>query len=82
MSKTKFQVPLRPATHTVPSSAQSFADDAAMVQSQTAGRPLKPIRVNFDMEPDTHRRLKIRAIERGQSVAELVRGLIDRELSS
>lgn len=76
---SKFRISSKPLS-TPPGSREQFADGAAMVQAQTGGRPIKPIRVNFDLDVVTHRRLKFRAIERGTSVATLVRGLIEEEL--
>ena len=78
---SKFKVSSKPNSGTVPATREQFADGAAMVQTQTGGRPVKPIRVNFDMDVATHRRLKLRAIEGGMSVAGLVRQLIEAELS-
>ena len=40
------------------------------------------VRVQIQLEPDQHRRLKRRAREQGVSVAELVRRCIDAELQS
>ena len=77
---SKFKIAQRPAVSVQPSSAEEFAARADLVQTQTTGRPPKPVRVNFDVDPELHRRLKIRAIDRGISVAELVRGLIERDL--
>jgi len=37
--------------------------------------------VNLDLDPDEHRRLKMRAVEAGISIADLVRGLIRKEIS-
>lgn len=79
---SKFKVSSRPAATAgaVPATPEQFAEGAAMVRSQTGGRPLKPIRVNFDLDPVMHRRLKIRAIDQGLSVAEHVRRLIEGDL--
>lgn len=79
---SKFKLPSKPAAAAAqPLTAEQFAAGAAMVQSQSGGRPLKPIRVNFDLDPETHRRLKIRAVNQGVSVAQLVRELIETELA-
>jgi predicted HicB family RNase H-like nuclease len=63
-----------------PTSVAEFAAGAAMVQSQIGARPLKPVRLNLDLDPEIHRQLKMRAVESGVSIAQLVRGLIAREL--
>jgi hypothetical protein len=78
---SQFRLSNRPTSAPAPTTREQFADGAAMVQTQTGGRPVKPIRVNFDMDVATHRRLKLRAIERGTCVAQLVRQLIEKELS-
>ncbi len=82
-STTKFQVSSRPVltSATAPKSLEQFAAGAAMVQSQTGGREVKPVRVNFDMTPDRHRQLKAHAAMRGISIADLLRRLIDSELA-
>ncbi len=79
MSKFK----ISPAGPTVPDKSMSrddFVAGAAMVKSQTGHRPVKPVRLNLDLDPDLHRRLKMRAVETDVTIAELVRGLITREL--
>lgn len=82
---SKFKISSKPTTMTnvtaQPMTPEQFVSSAAMVQSQTGGRPLKPIRVNFDLEPEMHRRLKMRAVTQGISVAQLVRQLIEAELA-
>jgi len=78
---SKFKVSSNPISGTAPATREQFADGAAMVQTQTGGRPVKPIRVNFDLDVATHRRLKLRAVERGSNVAMLIRHLIQVELS-
>jgi len=50
------------------------------VRSQAGDRPPKPIRLNLDLEPELHRRLKLLAVESGVTIAQLVRTLIAREL--
>lgn len=63
-----------------PATAEEFAAGAAMVQSQAGSRPAKPVRLNLDLDPETHRRLKMRAVENGTTIAQLVRELIVAEL--
>lgn len=63
-----------------PDTPEAFAAGAAMVQSQAGGRPPKPVRVNFDLVPELHRRLKMRAVTEGKTVAELVRHWIEVQL--
>lgn len=50
------------------------ASDAAPVKKKT-------VRLNVDVDPDLHLRLKRTALDRGVKVSELVRELIERELS-
>ena len=78
---SKFKVSSKPSGAATPVSAEQFAAGAAMVQSQTGGRELKPYRVNFDVDPETHRRLKMRVASRGITVAQLMRELIENELA-
>lgn len=80
---SKFKVATKSGSHapSKPMTTAEFAAGAALVQSQTGNRPAKPIRLNLDLDPELHRRLKVRAAEAGISIAELVRGLITREIS-
>lgn len=78
---SKFKIAPKSPDAGKPVSRDEFVSGAAMVQSQVGSRPLKPVRVNFDLDPDEHRRLKIRAVETGVSIADLVRGLIRKEIS-
>jgi len=80
MSKFKITAKSDQQTGVTPVSVDAFAAGAAMVKSQVGNRPAKPLRLNLDLEPETHRRLKIRAAESGKSIAQLVRELIDHEL--
>jgi len=82
MSKFKISpsVANKPASGSAPATVEEFAAGAAMVQSQAGTRPAKPIRLNLDLDPETHRRLKMRAVESGTTIAHLVRELIVREL--
>jgi len=65
-----------------PATRDEFVSGAALVKSQAGTRPPKPVRLNLDLDPDLHRSLKIRAIDQGMTVAQLVRGLIVNELGS
>ncbi len=79
---SKFKIASRPKGPPVekPATRAEFVAGASMVQSQASSRPPKPIRLNLDLEPDLHRRLKLRAVESGTTIAHLVRDLITREL--
>lgn len=79
---SKFKLGKRAAPAEQPKTVEQFVAGAALVQSQTGGRAVKPVRINFDLDPTTHHRLKQRALDRDQKVAELVRDLIAVELSS
>jgi predicted HicB family RNase H-like nuclease len=70
----------KPTSGSTPATTAEFVAGAAMVQSQAGSRPVKPVRLNLDLDPETHRRLKMRAVESGTSIAQLVRELIAREL--
>ncbi len=80
---SKFKLSATQPQHPKSSSltAEQFTSGAALVQTQNGGRPPKPVRINFDLDPDTHRSLKIRAINQGVTVAELIRNLIAKELA-
>lgn len=78
---SKFKISTRSTSVPGPVTPEQFANGAAMVQAQTGGRPLKPIRINFDMDPATHRQLKVRAMDRNRTVAQLLRDLIRAELA-
>lgn len=79
--KPKFNIAARPVAGAAPASVEAFTAGADLVKAQTVGRPLKPVRLNLDLELEVHRHLKIRAVEAGESVAALVRRLITVELS-
>jgi hypothetical protein len=79
MSKFKVKPGATPPTE-APSSVESFVAGAMLAQSQAGIRPPKPVRLNLDLDPDLHRQLKLRAVSDGMTIAELVRGLIQREI--
>ena len=62
-------------------SERGFAAKAKML-ADLADKPTKPVRVNFDLDRERHQRLKLLAVKRGQSVTDILRNLIDRELSA
>lgn len=63
-----------------PGSVADFAAGAALVQSQLPGRALKPVRINFDVDPDCHERITARAKADG-GIANMMRRLIAEELA-
>jgi hypothetical protein len=83
---TKFKIPARSTSQPEvtlappPTTHEEFAAGASLVQSQAGNRPVKPVRLNLDLDPATHKRLKMKALQTSQTMAELVRALIDREL--
>ncbi|CAB3804336.1 hypothetical protein LMG28614_06012 [Paraburkholderia ultramafica] len=79
MSKFKVKTGTMPPAE-APTSIESFAAGATLAQSQGSKRPPKPIRLNLDLDPELHRQLKLRAVTDGMTIAELVRGLIQREI--
>lgn len=81
--KPKFKIAAKAvaAVPAAPASVAAFTAGADLVKAQTAGRPLKPVRLNLDLDPDTHRRLRIHAIQTGEKVAGLIRRLVEVELS-
>ena len=54
----------------------------ARMLADLADKPVKPMRVNFDLDREQHRRLKLLAVQRGQSVTDILRDLVGRELSN
>lgn len=84
---TRFKLPPKPQPATGENPAgdgkrvEEFIQSAALADTITRGRGLKPMRLNLELDVEVHRRLKIHAVERGISVAKLIRGLIDQELS-
>jgi len=80
LSKFKIKPAGSAGNAAMPTTTEEFVRGAAMVQSQTGQRPPKPVRLNLDLDPEVHRRLKLRATERDISIAQLVRSLITREV--
>lgn len=79
---SKFKIGAKPqAPAEAPTSIEAFGNAAPMVKAQTGGRGVKPVRLNLDLDPATHKRLKLAAIEAGEPVAALVRKWIDAGLS-
>jgi hypothetical protein len=77
----KFKLPV----HTTkpeppPDSPEDFSNGAVLVRSQQQPRPLKPIRLNLDLTPDLHERLKLRIADLRLTGAQYVRGLILKDL--
>lgn len=84
----RFKIPSKPQP-TQPATAvpakqgvEVFINQAALTDAVTQGRGLKPRRLNLELDVEIHRRLKIRAAERGVSISKLVRDLIDKELAN
>ncbi|MDN7182386.1 hypothetical protein M0D69_31085 [Caballeronia sp. SEWSISQ10-4 2] len=63
-----------------PASPEDFSNDAGMVRSQQQPRPLKPVRLNLDLTPDFHERVKLRAAYLRLTGAQYVRELILKDL--
>lgn len=70
--------PLGPASEP-PRSVAEFAAAASLVHSQAQGRALKPMRINFDVDPEKHRLIEARAKADG-GIAKYMRRLIDQDL--
>lgn len=51
-----------------------------MVQSQAPTFEVKPKRLNVDLEPAVHQKLKLTAVAAGVSVADLIRSWITEKL--
>ncbi|MDR6384020.1 hypothetical protein [Paraburkholderia caribensis] len=61
-------------------SPEEFSNDAGMVRSQQPPRALKPVRLNIDLTPDFHERVKRRAADLRLTGAQYVRELISKDL--
>lgn len=59
---------------------RQFVDGAAMVQSQAPEYPVKPKRLNVDLDPQTHTKLKVAAAAANVAMADLIRTWIDEKL--
>ncbi|CAG9264471.1 hypothetical protein ACV22V_31755 [Burkholderia sp. AW33-5] len=59
---------------------QQFVDGAAMVQSQAPAYAVKPKRLNVDLDPQTHKKLKVAAAAANVAMADLIRMWIDEKL--
>ncbi|RQV02812.1 hypothetical protein DF039_35760 [Burkholderia cenocepacia] len=59
---------------------QQFVDGAAMVQSQAHDYPVKPKRLNVDLDPQTHKKLKVAAAAANLAMADLIRSWITEKL--
>jgi hypothetical protein len=77
----KFKLPPHTArSEQRPASQEEFSNDAGMVHSQQPRRPLKPVRLNIDLTPDFHERVKRRAADLRLTGAQYVRELILKDL--
>ncbi|SAL51323.1 hypothetical protein [Caballeronia concitans] len=77
---SKFKISSNTTRTEKPATREEFVSGAALVQSQAGTRPPKPVRLNLDLDPELHRQLKLRAVENGMTIAQLVRGLIAQEI--
>lgn len=59
---------------------QQFVDGAAMVLSQGGQHPVKPKRLNVDLDPLDHKRLKVAAAAANVSMADLIRQWVHEKL--
>lgn len=72
----KFKIQATPETP-APASIAAFGSAAPFAGGS---RGDKPIRLNLDLSPEMHRQLKRTALDAGESVSGVVRGLIERHL--
>ncbi|WP_345812561.1 hypothetical protein AAGS40_00850 [Paraburkholderia sp. PREW-6R] len=79
-SKFKLSLPAS-TTEPRPISTEDFANAAGMVRSQREPRPPKPVRLNLDLAPDLHARVKLRAANLRFTGAQYVRELILKDLA-
>lgn len=59
---------------------QQFVEGASMVQSQASDYPVKPKRLNVDLDPQTHKKLKVAAAAANVAMADLIRMWIGEKL--
>lgn len=84
----KFQIPKKTSAEAAPASVDEFVGSAAMGSTAppTSGestrpwREPKPVRINFDLDVETHFRLRQYAKAHRTGVATLLRDLIKKEL--
>lgn len=79
MSKFKLQ-PHTARPELRPNNPEEFSNDAGMVRTQQPSRALKPVRLNIDLTPDFHERVKRRAADLRLTGAQYVRELISKDL--
>jgi len=72
MSKFKI-TPRLPVADSLPANIAEFGAGAALVKSQSPDRPVKPVRLNLDIDPALHQRLKEAAFYRSEKISVLVR---------
>ncbi len=78
---SKFKIAPKSVTlAAAPASIEAFGAGAAMVKTQSGDRPEKPVRLNLDIEPALHRRLKQVAFDTDTKIAVLVRRWIGEGL--
>ena len=54
----------------------------ATLLADLADKPIKPIRINFDLSREQHQRLKLLALMQGKTVTDILRDLIAQELNA
>ena len=56
------------------------ANKAAQTLADFADKP-NSVRINFDISRDLHKKLKIHAVETGQTVSDILRELVQKKLA-
>ena len=58
-----------------PATVEAFASGAASRNTSSPGaqRPTKPVRLTVDLDPELHRRIKLRAVSEGRRLTDVMR---------
>ena len=58
-----------------PAAVEAFAAGAASHSTSSPGeqRPTKPVRLTVDLDPELHRRIKLRAVSEGRRLTDVMR---------
>ena len=58
-----------------PAAVEAFASGAASRNTSSPGeqRPTKPVRLTVDLDPELHRRVKLRAVKEGRRLTDVMR---------
>jgi hypothetical protein len=80
---SKFKIPPKPVLPPSPAPAtiQDFGAASALAKSQAGNRPQQPVRLNLDIDPALHRRIKQAAFDADVKISVIVRQWIEEGLA-